>query len=473
MNSVSVPKAFISYSWSNSERVLELAQRLTNDGVEIVLDKWELKDGQDKYAFMERSVSDESIEKVLMICDKSYTEKADKREGGVGDETMVISPEVYEKTSETKFIPVIFEKDENGKPYLPAYLKSRIYIDLTDGEQYEKNYESLLRNLHNKPEHSKPLIGKMPEWLNVENVNLSSIRNIVKQVQTYDGKNQAKVDFVIRKFNDEFSKTLISLAPASGVEFDQNLLKQIDAAKPLRDLYLDYLEAYIMTGLDVATIIGDFFEQVNNNTYNTNGRNSYSNNEFEFYEYILWETFICTIVLLLHYEKYAEIRKVLNRTYFFKKNAINSDVDPQSYVALRKYFYTIEEICKPKCKNPRLYTLSGDILLKRIWEPIINEISIVNADLILCQMSLVLKSELWFPTSYIYYKSNKQHIWSKLVSRVYCNKIFPLFGVSTIEALKSELKKCVWDRDIRHQRAWDSAPTIQNSINLDQIGTLP
>lgn len=49
-----VPKIFISYSWSSDALVLELAQRSVSHGVDVVLDKWDLKEGQDKYAFMER-----------------------------------------------------------------------------------------------------------------------------------------------------------------------------------------------------------------------------------------------------------------------------------------------------------------------------------------------------------------------------------------------------------------------------------
>lgn len=43
-----IPKVFISYSWSSDAMVLELAQRLVAHGVDVVLDKWDLKEGQDK-----------------------------------------------------------------------------------------------------------------------------------------------------------------------------------------------------------------------------------------------------------------------------------------------------------------------------------------------------------------------------------------------------------------------------------------
>ena len=72
----SCPKVFISYSWAVSDKVLELAERLMANGVNVVLDKWDLKPGHDKYAFMEQSVNDPSVNKVLIICDIMKRQKA-------------------------------------------------------------------------------------------------------------------------------------------------------------------------------------------------------------------------------------------------------------------------------------------------------------------------------------------------------------------------------------------------------------
>ena len=76
-----IPKIFISYSWSKDALalVLDLANRLVSHGVDVVLDKWDLKEGNDKYKFMERCVNDPSITKVLIICDKAYAQKANDR----------------------------------------------------------------------------------------------------------------------------------------------------------------------------------------------------------------------------------------------------------------------------------------------------------------------------------------------------------------------------------------------------------
>ena len=112
-----IPKIFISYSWTNpvhEDWVINLAERMVSDGVDIVIDKWNLKEGQDKFNFMETMVKSKDIQKVLIILDRKYSEKAEQRAGGVGTETQIISPKIYGDVSQEKFIPIVSEKDENG-----------------------------------------------------------------------------------------------------------------------------------------------------------------------------------------------------------------------------------------------------------------------------------------------------------------------------------------------------------------------
>ena len=55
-----IPKVFVSYSHDNEEHkewVLQLAIRLRSNGVDIILDRWNLKLGSDLAAFMEQGLS--------------------------------------------------------------------------------------------------------------------------------------------------------------------------------------------------------------------------------------------------------------------------------------------------------------------------------------------------------------------------------------------------------------------------------
>jgi hypothetical protein len=169
------PKLFISYSWSNPSHeqwVLDLATELRESGVDVILDKWDLKEGHDSVAFMEKMVTDPVISKVLIVADSFYAAKADGRAGGVGTETQIISKEVYDNQEQDKFVAVVTEKDDDGKPCLPTYYRSRIYIDLSESEKYAENFETLLRWIYNKPLYVKPEVGKKPAFLD-EPVGLS------------------------------------------------------------------------------------------------------------------------------------------------------------------------------------------------------------------------------------------------------------------------------------------------------------
>jgi hypothetical protein len=129
------PKLFVSYSWSSPshiERVLRLATDLRSDGVDVILDKWDLKEGNDANVFMEKMVSDPTVRKVILVCDKAYVEKANKRAGGVGTEAQIISPALYAKTEQSKFVALIMERDERGDALIPIYYGSNVYIDFSD-----------------------------------------------------------------------------------------------------------------------------------------------------------------------------------------------------------------------------------------------------------------------------------------------------------------------------------------------------
>lgn len=118
MSDTAPPKLFISYSWSSpahEEWVLNLATQLVEGGIDVTLDKWHLREGHDSVAFMEQMVTDPNMKKVIMVCDRVYTEKTDKRTGGVGTEAQIISPQLYAKADQNKFVAVVTEKNEEGK----------------------------------------------------------------------------------------------------------------------------------------------------------------------------------------------------------------------------------------------------------------------------------------------------------------------------------------------------------------------
>ena len=56
-----IPTVFVSYSHDSEDHmawVLQLATRLRHNGVDMILDRWNLNLGQDVVAFIERGLSE-------------------------------------------------------------------------------------------------------------------------------------------------------------------------------------------------------------------------------------------------------------------------------------------------------------------------------------------------------------------------------------------------------------------------------
>lgn len=476
-----IPKVFISYSWSNDNIVVPLAQRLVSQGVDVVLDKWDLKEGQDKYVFMEQCVSDPDITKVLIICGKAYADKANARVGGVGDETTIISSEVYGKTKQEKFIPIIAERDENGEPFVPTYIKTRIYIDLSNEDTYEEQYEKLLRNIYAKPLYSKPKLGKRPDWLDEEKTNLFPLTDLIRQIK--GATNAQKQSSCVTKFVEEYISSLRTYF-IQGIKGGKEIYEQYLETKPIRDVFLDFLPALAETELHFSDVMSNAFEKMYNSLTNgTEFSSSFSIriNDYEIYKILIWELFICTIAYLRHVGGYQEINGLVSNTYFLNASWQEGSVVARNYCEFRHHSYPIEEQYKPTTEYKNKFTLLGNTLcIEREKLPIFSGEALAEADLFLYQVRNAFelvstgtrwRDSYWFPTCYVYCKTCPTE-WMKMQSRKFCQKMFSLFGVSTIDELKNAVSKCTTERDMRYNGSFDSAPAILSCIKLEDIGSV-
>jgi len=163
-----VPSVFISYCWTSEEHknwVKDLASRLRQDGVDAFIDDWRLNPGQDRFAFMEAAITAESTTKVLVICDENYKLKADRRAGGVGIESQIISSKTFTKVNRRKFIPIISQRSNTGDVYVPTYMEHMIYIDLSSPVHFESGYKQLIYAIYETSEHEEPPLGDAPPYI--------------------------------------------------------------------------------------------------------------------------------------------------------------------------------------------------------------------------------------------------------------------------------------------------------------------
>lgn len=154
------PTVFISYSHDDQEHklwVLNLATRLRTNGVDAILDQWDLGPGGDLPQFMEQSIARSA--RILMVCTERYVLKANAGTGGVGYEKMIVTSDLIDRIGSNKVIPIVRQK---GLIKVPTFIGSKLYIDLSTDDQFETGFDQMLRELLNAPLYIKPPLGVAP-----------------------------------------------------------------------------------------------------------------------------------------------------------------------------------------------------------------------------------------------------------------------------------------------------------------------
>jgi hypothetical protein len=121
-------KLFISYSHDNDclkKWVCDLATRLRRDGVDVILDQWDLNLGSNLARFMETELK--SADRILVICSEEYVKKANSGEGGAGYEGQILTANLIENQNQNRVIPIIYSNSSSD--LMPSFLTSRFYAD--------------------------------------------------------------------------------------------------------------------------------------------------------------------------------------------------------------------------------------------------------------------------------------------------------------------------------------------------------
>lgn len=401
------PRAFVSYSWSSTAHeqwVIDLAEKLTADGVHVIIDKWDLKEGQDKYAFMERIVTDPGIQKVLMICDRQYAQKADDRKGGVGTESQIISPEIYAKVDQQKFVPIISEVGEDGHPFLPAYLKGRIYIDLAREEKHAEEYEKLLRNIYDRPAHRRPPLGTPPSYLTEDDQpRLKTVHKFARfRDAIVNGKPHARAAAI------DYLEALVvvhadfMISGESGAELDEDVLKQIEAFKPYRDEFVEFMMLCARYGVDSVFYekVFEFLERVleyHHPARDVRRSNVCWSDQFRF---IHRELFLYLVAVLIKERSFEAIDRFLEEPYFY---STHSDRRYERFTVFDDYVRSLEEYRNSRLQLRRV-SVVADLTRDRADNSSVSFENLMEAELVLAARSVLSDEDdgYWYPRLLVY-----------------------------------------------------------------------
>jgi hypothetical protein len=439
-------KLFISYSWSSPDHeqwVLNLATELCESGVDVVLDKWDLKEGHDANAFMEKMVSDPEVTKVIMVSDETYADKANGRKGGVGTEAQIISAEVYAAQDQTKFVAVLPSVDPNGRAYLPVYYKSRIYIDLSDQEQYGKNFEQLLRWIYDKPLHNKPVLGKVPSYLaEAGNPTLGTGATLCRALDAIrSSKPQA-----LGSLDDYFSALRQSLdrfrlSRESSGEFDELVVASIESMVVVRNEVEELVTALcrFMDTIEAGTRLHRFLEHLAVLMDATSGTRSYSEWDFDNFRFLTWELYLLCVSLTLKHEAFSIAVQLIGQPYYDERAVREGRDVMASFPFFNRQLGSLEH------RNQRLglrkHSLQAEMLKVRSDASGWRFIDVMQTDFLLSMRSIATQGHhRWYPETLVYMHHGQQpfQIFARCVSKAYADKVLQLLGVDS-----SGLKKFV------------------------------
>jgi SEFIR domain/Effector-associated domain 9 len=156
------PKVFISYSHdsqSHKDRVLALADRLRDDGIDCNIDQYEQSPSEGWQRWMLNEV--EAADLVLVVCSEPYDrrfrgrEEAGKGKGAIWEGGVIIQ-ELYDTQGlNSKFIPIVLTTDDSK--FIPSPLRSATHYRLIAANDYDLLYRRLT-NQHSTPKQD---LGKL------------------------------------------------------------------------------------------------------------------------------------------------------------------------------------------------------------------------------------------------------------------------------------------------------------------------
>lgn len=466
-------KVFISYcrtSTEYKEKVISLAKRLMDDGVDVKIDAWDLKEWNDLYDFMEGMVKDDTISKVLVICNEEYEKKSNKRKWGVWTETQIISKEVYDDVSQNKFIPIILEKKQDWTSSIPIYMKSRLYVDLSN--DFEDNYEKLLRAIYDKPLHKKPVLGIAPSYITDEEPLQLSTAHKLFVIKNILEKDPSKINPALKDYFNKFIEWLKSYRIiwdwGNINEIDILIEKYINDMTPMRDDYLQLLEIIwnYWENIDLE-ILNNFFEDLVQflNTEEIQNYNYSWDMIIDNYKFFLQEIILHTIRILLLQKNYKILNYILN-IGIINMTKYEGSISVHWIEFFNWYVASLAEVKKQRLQS-RQISHTVDFLLERCDKMKVDRQSLIDSDIFLYVVTLFKDiNKIRFPRLTIYNNHfSRNMFFQKIISKSYFDKIKMFFWVKD----KWELIKKLNEINTNYKKPsywwtfWDSIP------NLDQI----
>jgi hypothetical protein len=279
---------------------------------------------------------------------------------------------------------VLAEKDENGKPYLPTYYKSRVYIDLSDNEQYTKNFEQLLRWVYDKPLYVKPELGSKPAFLGeTAPISLGTGARFSRAIESIRNT-RPYMKGALEEYLESFTTNLerFRITGKEG-EFDDLVIESINNFIPYRNEAIEMFLAVAQynNSKEAHIQMHRFFERLIPYLDRPENVQSYGDWDLDNFKFIVHELFLYCVAALLKHEAFDAVAYLLRNRYFVASNPDNGRNSMVNFSIFRAYLKSLEH------RNSRLklnrLSLHADLLKQRCTAVGVNFEHVMLADFVL------------------------------------------------------------------------------------------
>lgn len=390
------PQVFISYRWTSPDFinwVEQFAASLRAHGVDARLDQWHLNKGQDITHFMEQA-RDERTSKVLIVCDRSYAERADNREGGVGTEAQIISSQVYESIAQTRVAAIVKELNEDGLAILPIFMRGRSYFDMSSPEAEADNFEAVVRWIFDQPYKVAPPIGKRPVF-DKKAYHTGSAAFKFRTSSQITSNRSSEIDAFFKEVALDTKDFILDLTSTP----DRSIITdKIAELRPISEnCYSAIRELLLSESGRRANILHSFLESILENTnYSPMGRH-YSRDDADVLKYFAHDMLVSFVAICVDLEEFELCDQVL-ATPFSIRNMGGLTCSPRSYESFFMSPNSLQALGREKSRT----SLHADLLFEGHDHSKVSQLDFMQADIILHLRSLQGTDWKWHPISCLY-----------------------------------------------------------------------
>lgn len=384
---------------------------------------------------------------------------------------------MYSKVRQSKFIPVVCEFDDSGEPFLPTFLKSRIWIDFSSPEAANENWEQMIRLLYGKPAHEKPTLGKAPTYVTTD-VTVPASPAVAKFAALRQAIIQEKRG--LKLYRQDFLEACYVYADALRIRqrpdvtnMGERVLEDCGKLKLVRDHIVDWvlLESEVNPSEEFGEALITVLERLLELKARPPEVNSWNEVWFEAHRVFVYETFLYIVAALLKTNSFGILHLILTSHYLLPETEAHGPKQFDTFDAFYGYSEALQ-VLAPEGK--RLYAPTAELIKRQADRTHLPFGAVMQAELLVLLMAFITDDARWYPQT-LHYSSRAGAFpfFVRAAQHRNFQKLAKITGIDSAEKLREAVKA-------GHERLgvnqwhnfWMNDRSFWDSMNMDALDTL-